>query len=275
MFDEHTGDEITADLPVAPAWFAREQVAPDVTRVWEPFMASLMQANVWHVRGREADLVVDASMGAGDLVVAFDGWGLGGRPRLLVVTHCHADHSGGASQFWPRAVHRDEAALLSRPRPWRPLLVAEYSPDYRQYLQSGDEPATCVIGALPHDGFDPAAYMVAPATPTLRLQDGDQIDLGDRCLQVLHLPGHSPGSIALWDEKEGALFSGDVVYDEGALLDELEGSSIPDYVTSLTRLRELPVRVVYAGHGRPFGPDLLRRRIDDYIERRRGWPRPL
>jgi len=45
---------------------------------------------------------------------------------------------------------------------------------------------------------------------------------------VLHLPGHSPGCIALYDAKSQELFSGDIVYD-GDLLDELPGSDIPTY----------------------------------------------
>ena len=46
------------------------------------------------------------------------------------------------------------------------------------------------------------------------------VDIGNRHFEVLHLPGHSPGSIGLWEEASGTLFSGDAVYD-GPLLDEL------------------------------------------------------
>ena len=48
--------------------------------------------------------------------------------------------------------------------------------------------------------------------------EGDVIDLGDRAFEVLHLPGHSPGSIGLWDPAAGTLFSGDAIYD-GPLLE--------------------------------------------------------
>jgi glyoxylase-like metal-dependent hydrolase (beta-lactamase superfamily II) len=58
--------------------------------------------------------------------------------------------------------------------------------------------------------------------------EGDEVDLGDRCFEVIHLPGHSPGSIGLWEESSGTLFSGDAIYD-GPLLDELPESSIYDY----------------------------------------------
>ena len=57
---------------------------------------------------------------------------------------------------------------------------------------------------------------------TQKLNDGDLIDLGDRCLRVIHLPGHSPGSIALLDVgSDRCLFSGDVVYDSGRKFDKL------------------------------------------------------
>ena len=52
------------------------------------------------------------------------------------------------------------------------------------------------------------------------------VDPGGRPLTVLHLPGHSLGSIALFDPADGTLFSGDVVYDGGALLDSIAGADV-------------------------------------------------
>jgi len=43
------------------------------------------------------------------------------------------------------------------------------------------------------------------------VRDGDIIDLGDRAFEVLHLPGHSPGSIALFEAATKTLFSGDAI----------------------------------------------------------------
>jgi glyoxylase-like metal-dependent hydrolase (beta-lactamase superfamily II) len=74
--------------------------------------------------------------------------------------------------------------------------------------------------------------------------------------------------VGLWAEDAGVLLAGDVVYDSGELLDEMKGSSVPDYCATLRRLRELPVQTVYAGHGRPFGRDLLGRRIEEYLGKR-------
>ena len=99
------------------------------------------------------------------------------------------------------------------------------------------------------------------------VDEGDVIDLWDRSFEVLHLPGHSAGSIGLWEQETGILFSGDAIYD-GPLLDGLEDSSIPDYIGTMERLRELPVRVVHAGHDPSFGRTRLIELVDAYLERR-------
>ncbi len=99
------------------------------------------------------------------------------------------------------------------------------------------------------------------------MDEGDVVDIGNRQFEVLHLPGHSPGSIGLWEKESGTLFSGDAVYD-GPLLDDMEDSSIPDYIRTMKRLRELPVRVVHAGHDPSFGRERLIELVDSYLELR-------
>ena len=83
--------------------------------------------------------------------------------------------------------------------------------------------ATTVFDALP-----PAAlrsdHLCPKAAPATRLlEDGDVVDLGDRVLEVIHTPGHSPGGIALFERATGILFSGDIVYD-GPLIEDCPGA---------------------------------------------------
>ena len=94
------------------------------------------------------------------------------------------------------------------------------------------------------------------------------LDLGERKLEVLHLPGHTPGEIGLWEDETGTLFSGDCVYESGVLLDELPESNIDDYVGSMERLRDLPVSIVHGGHDDPFGRNRLLELVDAYVGRR-------
>jgi glyoxylase-like metal-dependent hydrolase (beta-lactamase superfamily II) len=106
---------------------------------------------------------------------------------------------------------------------------------------------------------------------TRSVDEGDIIDLGDRHFEVLHLPGHSPGSIGLFEAATETLFSGDAIYD-GPLLDELPESNIADYVRTMKRLRELPVRVVHAGHDPSFGRERLYELADAYLAQRDCYP---
>ena len=83
------------------------------------------------------------------------------------------------------------------------------------------------------------------------LEEGDIIDLGNRAFEVLHLPGHTPGSIGLWEADSGILFAGDAIYD-GPLLATLPGANIDDYINTLERLMTLPVKIVHGGHEQSF-----------------------
>ncbi|MEL6986020.1 MAG: MBL fold metallo-hydrolase, partial [Actinomycetota bacterium] len=102
---------------------------------------------------------------------------------------------------------------------------------------------------------------------TRLIEEGDVIDLGDRQLEVLHLPGHSPGSIGLWESATGTLFSGDAIYD-GPLLDQFDDSNIADYCATMERLLDLPVTTVHGGHDPSFDRDRLTTLARAYLERR-------
>jgi len=123
------------------------------------------------------------------------------------------------------------------------------------------------ITALPHADFDLRTFTCPPARPTGLVEEGDVIDLGNRVLEVLHLPGHSPGSIGLWESATGILFSGDAIYDD-PLLDELPGSEIASYLNTMRRLEKLQARVVHAGHDPSFDGLRLRQLARAYLDRR-------
>jgi len=99
---------------------------------------------------------------------------------------------------------------------------------------------------------------------TQHIDEGDVIDLGNRVFRILHLPGHSPGSIALFEEETGLFFSGDVIYD-GELLDSLHCSNRDHFKQSLERLRNLPIKTIHAGHFPSFGKTRMQNIIDQYM----------
>ena len=255
-------------LRIADRWFERRRISEDITLLWEPHVVALLRCNIWHVRGRDRDLMIDTGMGIGSLRQA--ACDLLQKPITAVATHIHADHVGGHYEFEDCLVHRLEAEALRHPTGDYTLLRVSFDPADLAAIPIPGYPAEGpMITALPHEGYEISAFEIRPARVSRVVDDGDVVDLGDRHFEVLHLPGHSRGSIGLWEASTGTLFSGDSVYD-GPLLDELPGSNITDYIRTMGRLRELPVRVVHGGHDQSFGRDRLVELIDRYLEQRQA-----
>jgi glyoxylase-like metal-dependent hydrolase (beta-lactamase superfamily II) len=190
------------------------------------------------------------------------------KPVTAVATHTHLDHIGSHHEFDDRIVHRAEAAILARPDGTFSLRAADLDGWLQPLRASGYQVPALFVTALPHASYDLDAYRNPGAPATRIVEDGDTVDLGDRRLEVLHLPGHSPGSIGLWEAATGTLFTGDVLY-EGPLFDTMEGCSIPDYVRTMERLRRLPVNVVHCGHNQSLNRERYLALIDAYLDRRR------
>ena len=250
-------------LPIADRWFEIKHITDDITLLWEPHVVPLMRCNIWHVRGRGRDLMIDTGMGVGNLREAAKN--LLDKNVTAVATHTHIDHVGGHHEFDHTLVHELEAENLRHPHDRGTLRFAEIPADYVASLtRAGYVLDSDLITALPYEGYDIDSYGVKDSVVSEIVTGGDIVDLGDRHFEVLHLPGHSPGSIGLWEAASGTLFSGDAIYD-GPLLDEIEGADIDVYVRTMKRLRELPVRVVHAGHDPSFGRERLVELADAYL----------
>jgi glyoxylase-like metal-dependent hydrolase (beta-lactamase superfamily II) len=255
-------------LQIADRWFEHRAIGEGITLLWEPHVIPLMRCNIWHVRGRDRDLLIDTGMGVASLYDATRH--LIDKPVLAVATHTHLDHVGGHHEFDHSLVHASELAILTAPEQEISLRNESYFgiEGRRKLAEAGYEiPDGCMITALPKSGFDPDRYRLRPARHARPVEDGATVDTGDRSFEVLHLPGHSPGSMGLWEAKTGTLFSGDAIYD-GPLLDQLEDSSVPDYIRTMQRLRALPVRVVHGGHDSSFGRERMIELIDLYLRSR-------
>ena len=205
---------------------------------------------MFHVVGRDADLVIDFGMGLGNLRSEL--CIPSGKPVFTVATHIHVDHVGSFHEFESRMAHEAEAEAFN------------YMPDDKtlaHYFRAQQE----VLAQIPPSGVEPETYEISPAPLTRILRESDVIDIGDARYTVLHLPGHSPGSIGLLDEKTGIFFSGDAIY-EGRLVDDLPGSDRKAYRKTMALLSKLDVQVVYGGHGVEFGRDRMCEIATAYIQ---------
>lgn len=245
-----------ADLPVVEDWYVVTSVDDCITLIEEPHVDLLLQANIWHIAGAKRDLFVDAGLGVTSLKESLPG--LFGNDPAVVVTHSHLDHVGSAHEFDECWAHESEdlgrpgAATLSGP-----MLAAAMNITYTPIPD-------LLINARPGAAYDPMSFTTRPARITRRLRHGDEIDLGDRVLTVMHMPGHTPGSICLYDCDNRILFTGDVLYD-GELLDTLFESDISDYRESLRTMKDLDVDIVHPGHGPSFDGSRMRELINEYL----------
>lgn len=253
-------------LPTANRWFERVRVDDAITMLWEPHVVESVRCNIWHVRGRDSDLVIDTGMGVGSLVDELSD--MLDKPVAAVATHGHDDHIGGHHEFAEVLAHEREAPLLEAPSLATLDIVEGWGADTLVLFADCDYILTdrYFVDALP-SGYVFENYRLQPARVTRLIADGDLVDTGDRAFEVLHLPGHSPGSIGLWDAAARTLFSGDALYD-GPLLDNLPESNIADYCATMHRLLALPVDVVHTGHGPSFGRERLRELCTAYLRRR-------
>lgn len=155
--------------------------------------------------------------------------------RRVLMTHTHIDHIGCLPEILETVPHAEL---------W--VHEAEGLP-----LEQGDE--RIVYGMEMFRSMCQAQYGIPDGKFKFqvhrKLSDGDALDLGGASWQVIHIPGHSPGSIALYDAERKILIPGDTVYADFAIgRFDLHGASGSQLRQSLTRLAELEVGVLLPGH---------------------------
>ena len=96
------------------------------------------------------------------------------------------------------------------------------------------------------------------------VNDGDELDLGERPLRIIHLPGHTEGSIAVLDVDARVLISGDPVQEHGRIFMFGEHRDMKDYISSLEKLKEMnDFDELWPSHADiPIGPDVIEKLLE-------------
>jgi len=174
--------------------------------------------NCWLIAAERSDeaLVVDPGFQPDEVRALLDR--AGKRPVAVLATHGHYDHIGSAGAFCgddvPFYIHEADQLALTDPGTWG-------------------------------SGFPTPP---APVKDVRTITDGDVLDLGGFRVEVLHTPGHTPGSVCF--RTDGWLFSGDLVFRGAIGRYDFPNSSATDMERSLRRFLELDDPLpVYPGHG--------------------------
>jgi len=189
----------------------------------ETFCLGALETNAYVVSfpGTPDCWVFDCPDSPGALIEALKAGGQ--QPRGLYLTHAHGDHMAGLEPF--RMAFPGVAVYQ------HPLEVSWLSDPQLNLSAWIGPPAT----ARPAEGL---------------VADGQTLTLGPSLVQVLHVPGHSPGSVAYWFESEGEVFSGDVLFRSGVGRWDFSGCDQGALRRSLDRLTSLPETTrVRPGHG--------------------------
>ena len=225
------------------------KISEGISLIHEIYVANFMRCNIWHVRGKEFDLIIDTGMGLSSLkkfiIDEID------KPIISVITHSHFDHCGSLHEFENRLGHKSEAKIIQNMR-------------NEDIVFSGAWKEIQIIDKVKFPNYEGNTFHVTPTTLTGFLDEGDVIDLGNRTFKILHLPGHSPGSIGLLDTKSKELFSGDALYD-GELLDEFYHSDKTLFKKTLNRLKNLDVEIFHGGHFPSFNKKRAHKIIETYL----------
>jgi len=141
--------------------------------------------------------------------------------NMIINTHEHVDHFGANRYLQERD----------------PILAHRYAAT--KIVSADDEVMLCRA-----HGEDPTGYQV-----NMWLENLNVLDLGDWFLKVLHTPGHTSGSLCIYEPRRKVLISGDTVFARGTISDISSSGSYGEYINSLARLNTMKIDLLLPGHG--------------------------
>jgi len=227
-------------------WFTVETIDQDTFVIseykhWE-------ETHCYLLCGTKKAVLIDTGLGVADIKRVVDV--LTDLPIEVITTHVHWDHIGGHSLFDNIGVHKEEVSWLSEEFPL-PLQVVKNN-------------LVCKPCDFPRD-FCIEEYKIYKRKPQVIVKDGDCINLGNREIEVIHTPGHSPGHCCFYEPGRNYLYTGDLIYS--GCLDAFYPSTDPQqFWQSVRRIREYQIAKLLPGHHRLDIPVSLIDRVQEAFE---------
>jgi glyoxylase-like metal-dependent hydrolase (beta-lactamase superfamily II) len=219
----------------ADPWFEVYEIRDGVFAIYEPHQFE--ETISYLILGSKRALLFDTGLGIGRIsdVVAK----LTPLPIAVLNSHSHFDHTGGNAEF---------SHILD---PDTPFTHNNAQGQANIYSRDALAPAR-ICGHLP-SRIRPDSFAVRSFHISETVRDGQRLDLGNRELEVIFTPGHTPDSLCLFDRTHGLLFTGDTFY-RGPIYLITPETDFSAYVTSVERLAALApaVKLLLPSHNIPF-----------------------
>ena len=240
-------------------WFEVYRIHPGVFAIYEPHQFE--EVISYLILGSKRALLFDTGMGIGKIsdVTAR----LTRLPIIVLNSHTHFDHTGGNAEF---------SDIFDEDTPFTRTNEKGQSNVYSRDALAPER----ICGHLP-PGVQPNSYSIRSFHVAHRVKDGERIHLGNRELEVIFTPGHTPDSLSLLDRKHGLLFTGDTFYPGPIYLFTPE-TDFDAYTKSVARLAKLApkLELLLPAHNVPLAAPEFLDRLEKAVEQvRSGAAKPV
>ena len=222
------------EVKTSSNWFKVYKASSGVFAIVEPY--NFQEVISYLIVRSKRNILFDSGMGMDTISKVVKQ--LSANPVVVINSHSHFDHIGGNHEF--DSVYAVDTAYTKH--------FAELGWSHEQVKQEVKEDAFC-SAQLPT--LDTASYRIKPYQDKIKrfIKEGDVIDLGDRKIEILQTPGHTPDGISLLDRATGLLWTGDAYYEATIWL-FFEGTDLNAYENTVKRFASLvpDLKYVFPAH---------------------------